>query len=227
MTETSAATPPEIGLRERKKQETRRRIAETARRLFSERGFDQVTVAEVARAADVSTQTVFNYFATKEDLVYWRLGAFEEHLLAAVRDRPPGESALAAFRGFLLDMRGLVRSPEPGAAEQLEAMTRMIAASPALLAREQQIYAQYTDAIAALLAGETSADPGDLEPWIAANALTGVHRALVAYVRGRVLDGASHPELGDDTRARAEHAFALLEHGLGAYAVKAPERGGQ
>ena len=68
---------PALGLRERKKQQTRERIAETARALFRERGFDRVPVAEVARAADVSEQTVLKYFATKEDIVFWRLGAFE------------------------------------------------------------------------------------------------------------------------------------------------------
>ena len=66
------------GLRERKKLQTRELIAETARRLFAERGFEAVTVAEVARAADVAEKTVFNYFPTKEDLVYWRLESFEE-----------------------------------------------------------------------------------------------------------------------------------------------------
>src|ERR671929_2130349 len=98
----------ELGLRERKKQQTRQLIADTARRLFAERGFEQVTVAEVARAADVSEQTVFNYFPTKEDLVYWRLGSFEEELLATIRERQSGESALAAFRRFLLAQRGLL-----------------------------------------------------------------------------------------------------------------------
>src|SRR5215208_8135220 len=96
------------GLRERKKEQTRRLIAETARRLFGERGFERVPVAEIARAADVSEQTVFNYFPTKEDLVYWRLGSFEEELLATIREREPGEPALAAFRRFLLSQRGLL-----------------------------------------------------------------------------------------------------------------------
>ena len=73
-----------LGLRERKKEQTRQLIAETARRLFAERGFEQVTVAQIARAADVAEQTVYNYFPTKEDLVYWRLESFEQELLAAI-----------------------------------------------------------------------------------------------------------------------------------------------
>src|SRR5213596_1868265 len=95
------------GLRERKKERTRELIAETARRLFAEEGFDRVTVAEVAQAAEVSQQTVFNYFPSKEDLVYWRLESFEEELLATIRDRAPGESALTAFGRVLLAQRGL------------------------------------------------------------------------------------------------------------------------
>src|SRR5207248_369458 len=90
------------GLRERKKQQTRRAIAETAWRLFGQGGFDGVTVAEIAREADVSEGTVFNYFPAKEDLFFSGLEAFEAELVEAVRDRAPGESVLAAFGNFIL-----------------------------------------------------------------------------------------------------------------------------
>src|SRR3954454_18963520 len=130
------------GLRERKKQQTRQLIAETARRLFAERSFEAVTVAEIARAADVSEATVFNYFPTKEDLFYSRLEAFEDDLLSTIRDRAPGETILAAFRGFLLDQGGVLTMRGPGggdaeATEQLQTVTRVITNSPALLARER------------------------------------------------------------------------------------------
>jgi AcrR family transcriptional regulator len=213
-----AATEP-MGLRERKKQRTREHIAETARRLFAERGFEHVTVAEIARAADVSEQTVFNYFPTKEDLVYWRLESFEDELLHAIRAREPGEDALAAFARFVLQPRGLLARED--AAEELRALTRMIASSPALLAREQQVYARYTDSLAALLAQETGAEPGDIVAWVAANALMGVHRALVARARAGVIAGTGSARLVRTLHAEGSRALAALERGLGGYAVKA------
>src|SRR5919204_696841 len=97
-----------MGLRERKKQQTRELLAETARRLFTERGFERVSVAEIAREADVSEKTVFNYFPTKEDLVYWRLETFESELLRAIGERPRGESITAAFARFVLTPPGLL-----------------------------------------------------------------------------------------------------------------------
>ena len=219
MTEVTTQEPA-LGLRERKKEHTRQLIAETARRLFARRGFEHVTVAEIARVAEVSEQTVFNYFPTKEDLVYWRLGDFEEELLATVRQREPGESALAAFRRFVLAQRGLLGRVDDAARQQLTAITQVITESPALLVREQQILAGYTALLARLLAEEQGSGANDIEPWVAAHAMMGIHRSLIAYTRRRILEGAPHPRLSRDVRARAERAFTLLEHGLGDYATK-------
>src|SRR5919197_4701454 len=171
----------EIGLRERKKQKTRQLLSDTARRLFSEQGFENVSVADVARAAEVSPATVFNYFPSKEDLVYSGLELFEAQLLDAVRTRPVGESALNAFGRFILEPRGLLAVDDDTAAAELAAVVRMIAASPALLAREQQILAVYTLSLAQLLARETKATTGDARPYVAANAMIGVHRALINH----------------------------------------------
>jgi AcrR family transcriptional regulator len=212
------------GLRERKKEQTRRLIADTARRLFAERGFDAVTVAEVAREADVAPKTVFNYFPTKEDLFYSRLEAFEEALLAAVRERKPGESVIAAFRGFLLSQGGVLAIKAGGgddeATRQLRTVTRVITESPALLARERQVISRYEEALAALLAEETGVGARAVEPRAVANALLGVHRALIVYVRERALAGARASEIRRGVRAEARRAFAELERGLGDYAVK-------
>jgi len=217
---TEAVTAP-LGLRERKKLQTRRLIAETARRLFTERGFEAVTVAEVARAADVAEKTVFNYFPTKEDLFYSRLDAFEQELLDAIREREPNETVLDAFGRFLLQPRGVLALGDSGdATEQLLTITRVITESPALLARERQVFARYTEALAALLAEETGAPPGSVEPVVAATALLGAHRALIDYVRRRTLAGDSASAIGHGVRAEAKRALKLLEGGLGDYARK-------
>ena len=213
------------GLRERKKERTRQLIADTARRLFGERGFDAVTVAEVARAADVSEATVFNYFPTKEDLFYSGLEAFEEELLAAIRDREPGETILAAFGRFMLKPRGAfaMRAPDEAreATKVLRTTNRVITGSPALIARERQIFARYTDSLAALIAEETGASEDDVTPAVVASALMGVHRALIDYVRRRTMAGAEAPELARATRRQARRAIAALESGLAEYGRKA------
>jgi AcrR family transcriptional regulator len=214
-----------MGLRELKKQQTRQLIADTAWRLFADRGFDRVTVAEVARQAQVAEATVFNYFPTKEDLFYSRLEAFGAGLVEAVGAREPGEPALAAVRRYLLESDGLLTQVAAGDAEALQRLrtvSRVIAASPALLAREQQAIARSTNALAELLADETGAAPDDVTARAAANALLGVQRALVDLVRRRVLADDRPERLADDVRELGRRAFALLDHGLGDYAVKAP-----
>jgi AcrR family transcriptional regulator len=203
-----------LGLRERKKQQTRERISETARALFIERGFEAVTIDEIAGAAEVSRMTVFNYFPAKEDLVYWRLENFEDKMLAAVRARRRGESIPAAFARFVLTHR-LLGQRDSAETDSLMALTRTIAASPALLARESQIFERYAAALAELIAAETAADEHDVAPWVAANALMGVHRSLVTLTRQRLVAGVRNPELGREVHKQGRRAFALLERGLG------------
>src|ERR1700693_599841 len=155
-----------VGLRACKKRQTRQLIFETASRLFAERGFDAVTVAEVARAADVSGVTVFNYFPTKEDLFFGGMEVFEEQLLEAVRGREPGESAVEAFRRLLTNSFTRLASEENGAVIAKAAM--LIQASAALQAREREVVARYTTLLAVMLAEETGGAPGDAEPWAVA-----------------------------------------------------------
>jgi AcrR family transcriptional regulator len=211
----------ELGLRERKKLQTRQLLAETARRLFVEHGFEAVSVAAIARAADVSEATVFNYFPTKEDLVLSGLELFEEQLLVAIRDRPTGESVLSAFGRFVLEPRGLVASKDPAAVMRLVEVSRIIAGSPGLLAREQQVLASYTRALAGVIAEETAAKTGDPAPAVAASALIGVHRALIEYVRAQLLAGETDlARLARKTRSHGERALALLAHGLDDFAKR-------
>jgi AcrR family transcriptional regulator len=206
----------ELGLRERKKRQTRRAIAEAAKRLFLERGFDQVRVAEVARVADVSEQTVFNYFPSKEDLVFERMDTFEHELLSAVRERPEGETPLRAFVRFILDRSDTAMAGE-GRLRVAE-LTRLVTASPSLMARERQIVAKYTDALATLLAEETGAGLDDIEPRLAAEAMMAFHRSLVDFARRRARSRKSSADLAAEIRAAGERALELLERGLPDYA---------
>jgi len=203
------------GLRERKKQEVRDAIAEAAFALFAARGFESVKVTEVAEAANVSAATVFNYFPTKEDLLYVRMEEFERALLAAVRDRPAGESVLDAFGRFLVARAH--EAAKRGFAERAAAFARIVSDSPSLLARERQVVAGYSDALAALLAEETGAAADDIRPRVVAGALMAVHRALIDHVRERALAGRVTPRLAADVEARCHEALALLAAGIGSY----------
>jgi AcrR family transcriptional regulator len=207
----------EPGLRERKKQQTRHSIVDAAFELFAEHGFDGVTVAAVARRANVSEATVFNYFPTKEDLVYGRLEEYEAALVQAIHERAPGQSITAAFKEFLLGSRGLLASFDPKAGDRLAAVNRIIADSPSLLARERQVYDRYTRALAGVIAEERSISSDEVEPWVVANSIIGVQRGLVEYVRRNVLAGKSGPSLARKIRAQAERALTILDHGLAGY----------
>jgi AcrR family transcriptional regulator len=207
-----------MGLRDRKKEQTRRRIADTAHRLFGEHGFEKVTVAQVARAAEVAEATLFNYFPTKEDLFYAGLEAFGSGLVDAVRQRPAGIPAVAAVRSYLLAPGGRlarIAAGDPEALEQARTTARLIAASPALRARERRVFAEIAEELAGVLA-----DPAEpaLVARAIANALVGVHIALVEHVRHRLLTDAAPGEIGASVRAEGERVFALLEHGLADFA---------
>ncbi len=102
----------EAGLRERKKAHSRQAIADAAARLFAERGYEQVAVSDVAREAEVSEQTVYNYFQTKEQLVTDRDQHVQDELSRLIRARAPGTTPAAAIREFVLDsVEGIRRVP--------------------------------------------------------------------------------------------------------------------
>jgi AcrR family transcriptional regulator len=208
----------ELGLRERKKQQMRQLIGETARRLFVEHGFDPVTVAEVAREANVSVGTVFNYFPSKEDLFYSGMEDFEARLVEAVRERSAGESVLEAFRRVVLD--GTARLATDEALELIATAAPIIASSSSLQTREREIVARYTQELAALIAKETGRPAGDVEAAAVATSLMGVQRALVAHVHASVLAGRRGSRFAAEARSEAERAFARLDAGMHDYNVK-------
>lgn len=206
------------GLRERKKQQTRAHIAACAMRLFAERGFDRVTVAEIANEADVSAATVFNYFPTKEDLVFSGMDAFEEQLFQRISERAPDESLTDVFRAWVVESHhGLLNSTDPAAREQLTTAATIVNGSKTLQDREQQAFARYATRLAEIIRTRATTKVDDVEAWVVANALLGVQRAMLAYIRRQVRAGRFGPRLARDVRARGERALSRLETGLAGY----------
>ncbi len=147
------------GLRERKKRETRQRISDIATGLFLEHGFVTVTIAEVADAADVSVNTVYNYFPAKEDLFFDRSRGVVDRLSRWVRGRRVGESAAVAV---LRELREEVEavSPRVGLMEGYDRFMRVIHDAPALRSRLWSLQQEVHDDLEAALREETGADPG-------------------------------------------------------------------
>ncbi|QXJ24183.1 TetR family transcriptional regulator [Actinomadura graeca] len=208
-----------MGLRELKKQQTRQNIAHQATRLFLRHGFDQVTIADVAAAAQVAKMTVTNYFPRKEDLALDLHEVFVGLLARTVAERAPGESALAALRrGFLAGVArhdAVIGFSEPDFA-------RMVTASPALVARLREFHEEREDALAAVLAEETGAGPGDLLPRLVAAQFGGVHRVLFHETLRRTLDGQDHDGIAVALAESGREAFDLLEPAFADYAVRPP-----
>ena len=198
----------QVGLREAKKLETRREIADTAMRLFVQRGFDHVTVAEVAAAAHVSEKTVFNYFPTKEDLFFDELPERQAALVATIRDRKPGESVVAALHR--LQAGECPRLCSAGFAS----FARIIEESPALQAKELAVMAQLTETLAGAIRDEVGVP--ELDAKIAANMLVAVHWQLFRNARTQALAGREGPSAVRRLRSDLDRAYRLLEHGLGA-----------
>ncbi|AGL17935.1 TetR/AcrR family transcriptional regulator [Actinoplanes sp. N902-109] len=146
----------ESGRRARKKAQTRKAIGDAALRLFLERGYDRVSVREIADAADVSLSTLFNYFPTKESLAFDESEAIGSALTATVRDCAPHE-VVGALRAFIVKWATEVAS-YPHAAE----FTDMIARTPALGAYGRRIWLQHEEALTRALADAVGAVDGDV-----------------------------------------------------------------
>jgi AcrR family transcriptional regulator len=196
-----------VGLREQKKEHTREVIASAAMGLFVKRGFEAVTVAEVAEAAGVSEKTVFNYFPTKEDLFFDEVDAKEEALVAAIRHRKADESVLRALRRHQTVDCG--RFCSPGFAR----FARLIEESPALRAKELELMARFHRAIERALTEEVGCD--ELEARVAATLLVGVQWQFFVNARKRALAGRHGPAAAKRLRADLSRTYELLENGLG------------
>ncbi|MEU3660367.1 helix-turn-helix domain-containing protein [Streptomyces sp. NPDC032940] len=136
------------GRRERKKAATRQKIADTALRLFLERGYDAVGIRDVAAEADVAVTTVFSHFASKEALVFEQDADFEQRLTQAVTDRAPHEPLIPALRREIL---ALVRHCT---ADNAGPLWRMIEASPALRKYEESMRLRHAETLATTIAAD-------------------------------------------------------------------------
>lgn len=166
------------GLRELKKRETRRRISDVATGLFLARGFDGVTVGEVAAAAGVSEKTVYNYFPTKESLVLDQIDGQIERLVGSVRDRARGLTPTAALVAALKAESRQFYAMIPEQAPRIEQFSAMVRGTPALRAAWSEHRHQMVAALTRVLATELQVDHLDPEPLVAARALTGLVELL-------------------------------------------------
>jgi AcrR family transcriptional regulator len=155
-------TPPDR--RTRKRLATRQRISDIASRLFVERGFDQVTVDEIAEAADVARMTVFNHFTRKEDMFFDLDEEAREDLLTALQKRDPGTSPIEAVRLFvhraIAEQRPYTRFFEAGSERFIET----IRASEALKSRARAIRDELTDMLTIALAKAADRDQARRQP---------------------------------------------------------------
>jgi len=200
-------------LRERKKLRTRSLIADAAARLFAERGYEQVTVSDVARAADVSEQTVYNYFPAKENLVLDQDEALRDRLVQLVRDRPPGVSPAAAIRDEAL---AFVDGIAPMPAEQVRGgLGSLAAVSPAVRRLSLEMTDRHAAAIAAAM---MRAEPG-ANPLLArtrANALAGVFQTITDETGKRCRAGQPPAVIAAELRPLIAAVIDDLDRWLGA-----------
>lgn len=199
------------GLRERKKRERRKAISDIAMGLFAERGYDAVTVAEIARAADVSEQTVFNYFPAKEDLVFDEDEAMRDRLVEAIRDRPDGATLVEGFRRIPEAMLARLDSYD---GVPLVGMAEMITASPALQRRAREMMVANAQALSQAIGEALDVPPDSPRAWSIAGALLGVQLGMFRFVVSELRAGGERAAVVRAARTEVERALTQIEHGL-------------
>jgi AcrR family transcriptional regulator len=213
------------GLRERKKAKTRLAISNVATKLFIERGFDHVTVAEVAAAADVSVATIFNYFETKEELFFDRDGEIVEAQRRIILERKAGETITSVLRREFL---AAIDAGLPDLMADGASFLRTIEGSSALRARVRLGFEKAEASLAETIAEETEAVAGDPTPQIVAAMVVAIQRMLMESASAAALRGHAVAPTKRRLRQACERAFELLEGGLRGYGKKkAAGRGGR
>jgi AcrR family transcriptional regulator len=204
------------GLRERKKRETRETIARTAMDLFGARGYDAVTVADVARAADVSEKTVFNYFPAKEDLVMHRGAERLETLIEAIHARPAGVSLVEPFRDVTMRF---IDEVERGSIDAILAVPRLVADSKSLRDRLFLHWEQEAAVLTPVIVDQAQVAEDDLVAAVVARTLAWTHRVVFRAALRRLIAGEDQRTVAADLRQEANRAYDLLERGLAGYGL--------
>lgn len=206
-TESADAAVPtaKLGLRERKKIQTRQAIRRTAYRLFEDQGYDATPVDQIAEEADVSPSTVFRYFPTKEDIVL--TDEYDPMIEEELRGRPPGEPPIAALREALSDSLSRIYNQVDG--DETFQRIRLIREVPALRGRMSEQSADTANILMRALADRTGRPVDDLELRIVTGAALGaLTEAMFFWV--------DHGMSGDleDLRTLVAQALGVLERGL-------------
>jgi AcrR family transcriptional regulator len=203
--------------RARKKAQTREQIRGIAHRLFAERGFDNVPIADIAREADVAVQTVFNHFATKEELFFDGRVPWVDGPAAAVRARGSSQPPLTALRGYLVDLVGSLVASMATAERRRYVAT--VEASETLRAHERELVFEAERRLGAALteawSDPTTPGPRPTDPAIAAALTAAVWlsagRVLVVEQRPRVGAGSCPQELAAQVEALAAGVLGQFE----------------
>jgi AcrR family transcriptional regulator len=213
VTSIPSPTAGSPGLRARRKRHTRETINAAAMTLFSEHGFDAVTVADVARQAGVSVATVFNYFNTKEDLFFDEVNPLRDALVSAVHRCPPEASLLLALRDQVLYQLTAGRTEDD--AEEVLRFHATVVDSPDLLRREQQDQLLRRQALTAALTEAVGTDTPLLTAELAAAQYLAAEAVIGAELRTRLLSGQPLPDALADLRPVTAEIFGRLRTGLG------------
>ncbi|KDN72817.1 TetR/AcrR family transcriptional regulator [Streptomyces olindensis] len=210
------------GLRERKKRETRQRISDIATGLFLERGFMAVTIADVADAADVSVNTVYNYFPAKEDLFFDRSKGVVDRLSRWVRGRDRGESAA---RAVLRELRAEIEavSPRMGLIEGYDRFMRCIDEAPPLRSRLWRIQQEVLENLETTLREETRAAADDPLPGLIAGQICWVHGTVFVVIGREMAQGRNPDEVSREVLGLLDDIEDLLSEKVLNYAVRGAE----
>jgi AcrR family transcriptional regulator len=200
--DTSAA---KLGLRERKKQQTRETIARVALRLFAEHGYDETTLADIAEAADVSPRTIFSYYQSKEDILFCQEGVFLEQLKQRLEHRAAETTTVDAIREFIASI------PPPD--EQAMLRKQIVANNPALQLKVRAHLGQLEPMLTESIAKDLDAGPDDIRPALLAASMT----AAFTTVRDRLLEAeAGGPISHEDAMGTIDQVLQFMRGGLDA-----------